>query len=171
MERTFKNMNKKTKKLLFVCCEVLLALAAFIMLFLPALGLKDTDTTYSGMQITFGYSAKVGALSVRYFEFSFMNFLTYIFAVAALVLAVLKLFIKDSKLITILVASLLVAAGIFFFLALPFTIVNDNIKTVIGAFGGNVKDAFTLAIGSILGGVFSILGGVVACVEFIVAKE
>ena len=164
-------MNKKTKKLLFICCEVVFALAAFVMLFLPAIAQKNSDATYSGMQVTFGYSAKVGALSLRYFEFSFMNFLTYIFVAASLVLAVLKLFIKDSKLITILVASLLVAAGIFFFLALAFTIVNDNIKTVIGALGGNVKDAFTLGIGSILGGVFAILGGVVACLEFIILKE
>ncbi len=164
-------MNKKTKKLLFICCEVVFAVAAFCMLFVPAVGIKDAEETFSGMNVTFGYSEKVLIAEVKVLEFSFMNLLTYIFAVAAAVLAVLKLFVKDSKVITLVVAALLIVAGVFFFLTVQFTIVNSDATKVVAAFGANVKDALTLGIGSILGGVFALLGGATACCEFFLAKE
>ncbi len=163
-------MNKKTIKLLFICCEVVLAIAAFCMLFLPAVGIKDSDTTYSGMNVTFGYSVKV-LLEVKVFEFSFMNLLTYIFAVAAAVLACLKLFVKDSKVITLVVSALLIVAGVFFFLTVQFTSVNANATSVIKAVGGDIKGGLTLGIGAILGGVFALLGGATACCEFFLVKE
>ncbi len=163
-------MNKKTKKLLFICCEVVLAVAAFVMLFLPAIGIKDTDTTYTGMNVTFGYS--VGSLvKVEYFGFSFMNLLTYIFVIAAAVLAVLKLFMKDTKVLTLVISALLIVAGVFFFLTVSFSSPNAGLTSLAKSLGGNLKDGLTLAIGSILGGVFAILGGVVACADFFLVKE
>lgn len=164
-------MNAKTKKLLFICCEVVLAAVAFIMLFLPVIGIKDTDTTYTGLNVAFGYSTKVILAEVKVLEFSFMNLLTYILVVAAAVLAVLKLFMKDTKVLTLVIAALLIVAGVFFFLTVQFTNPNTNASNVIKAIGGDIRGGLTLAYGSYIGGIAAILGGAVACCEFLVVKK
>ena len=47
-----KRKSSLGKPLSFVAA--VLGLVAVVMLFLPAIGIKDKDTTYTGLQITFG---------------------------------------------------------------------------------------------------------------------
>lgn len=173
-------MNKKTIKLLFICCEVVLAVAAFCMLFLPAVGIKDSDTTYSGMNVTFGYSVKV-LLEVKVFEFSFMNLLTYILVLAAIVLIILKFVFKKRMLFNLLIALILVVAGIFFFLTKQFTLLNESavnvtnfasaVSQLLGGGSFKAMDAFYLAAGPIVSGILVIIGGLLACCEIVLVKD
>ena len=71
-----KRKSSVGKPLSFVAA--VLGLVAVVMLFLPAIGIKDTDTTYTGLQITFGYQESLLGFEYTVFDFSFMNLLTYI---------------------------------------------------------------------------------------------
>ena len=73
------------------------------MMFLPAVGIKDTDTTYTGMQVAFGYTEVtklpiIGTeIKATIFNFSFMNMLTYILALVGVVFSILAALGKGSK--------------------------------------------------------------------------
>ena len=66
-----KNVNNKQ---IATLVSVLLGVIAVIMIFLPAIGVKDSETTYTGLQIVFGYSEKTVLGTAEFFAFSFMNF-------------------------------------------------------------------------------------------------
>ena len=50
-----KKANKQINVIVAFVAAVL-GVAAICMMFLPAIGIKDTDTTYTGMQVAFGYT-------------------------------------------------------------------------------------------------------------------
>lgn len=156
-----KRKSNLGKPLAFVAA--VLGLVAVVMLFLPAIGIKDTDTTYTGLQITFG--CKVPFLSHEYtiFNFSFMNLLTYILAVVGIVFSVLSAVGKGSKFASFIAAAAFAVSGVFFFLSVSYTLPNENASRIISliiAFVGDVKDVLTLAYGAIIGGVASLLAAV-----------
>ena len=106
--------------------SVLLGLAAIIMLFLPAVAVKDTDTTYTGLQVTFGYSVDIpiwGEAVV--FKFSFMNLLAYILAAAGVVFAILSAMGKSGKFASFIAAAAFIAAGVLFVIQ-PSFIIRDG---------------------------------------------
>ncbi len=77
--------KKKSKKQISSIVSLIsaaLGIVALVMIFLPAIGVKDTETTYTGLQIVFGYKGTTG---VTIFEFSFMNLLTYLLVIAGVV--------------------------------------------------------------------------------------
>ena len=90
-----KRKSSVGKPLSFVAA--VLGVVAVVMLFLPAIGIKDTDTTYTGLQITFGYKESLLGFEYTVFDFSFMNLLTYILAVVGIVFSVLSAMGKGSK--------------------------------------------------------------------------
>ncbi len=150
-----KRKSSLGKPLAFVAA--VLGLAAVVMLFLPAIGIKDTDTTYTGLQITFGYKESLLGFEYTVFDFSFMNLLTYILAVVGIVFSVLSAMGKGSKFASFIAAAAFAVAGVFFFLSVSYTMPNEDASKIISAFGGNIKDALTLAYGAIIGGVAALL--------------
>ncbi len=159
-----KRKSSVGKPLSFVAA--VLGLAAVVMLFLPAIGIKDTDTTFTGLQITFGYKGKVPSLGLEYtvFNFSFMNLLTYILAVVGIVFSVLSAVGKGSKFAAFIAAAAFAVSGVFFFLSVSYTLPNEGaskfISLIISFAGGDIKDVLTLAYGAIIGGVASLLAAV-----------
>ena len=152
----------------FDLCAAALALIALLLMFAPAIAYKDPDaslSTFNGFQTIFGYSESntVGGSTVTtyYIDFSFMNFLTFIFTVAAIVLLVLNNFGKGFKFLNLVAAGLLLVAGVFFFLTLAFTIAHRAEAYGIVTYGIDKSD-WHLGVGAILSGVFAILG---ACVS------
>ncbi len=146
------------KPLSFVAA--VLGLAAVVMLFLPAIGIKDTDTTYTGLQITFGYKESLLGFEYTVFDFSFMNLLTYILAVVGIVFSVLSAMGKGSKFAAFIAAAAFAISGVFFFLSVSYTLPNEDASKIISFVGGDIKDALTLAYGAIIGGVASLLAAV-----------
>ena len=130
------------------------------MLFLPAIGIKDTDTTYTGLQITFGYKDSLLGFEYTVFDFSFMNLLTYILAVVGIVFSVLSAMGKGSKFAAFIAAAAFAVSGVFFFLSVSYTLPNEDASKIISFVGGDIKDALTLAYGAIIGGVASLLAAV-----------
>lgn len=154
-----KRKSSVGKPLSFVAA--VLGLAAVVMLFLPAIGIKDTDTTFTGLQITFGYKGK-NSLGLEYtvFNFSFMNLLTYILAVVGIVFSVLSAMGKGSKFAAFIAAAAFAVSGVFFFLSVSYTLPNEGASKFISFVGGDIKDVLTLAYGAIIGGVASLLAAV-----------
>lgn len=146
------------KPLSFVAA--VLGLVAVVMLFLPAIGIKDTDTTYTGLQITFGYKESLLGFEYTVFDFSFMNLLTYILAVVGIVFSVLSAMGKGSKFAAFIAAAAFAVSGVFFFLSVSYTLPNEDASKIISFVGGDIKDALTLAYGAIIGGVASLLAAV-----------
>lgn len=153
-----KRKSNLGKPLSFVAA--VLGLAAVAMLFLPAIGIKDTDTTYTGLQITFGYKESLLGFEYTVFDFSFMNLLTYILAVVGIVFSVLSAMGKGSKFAAFIAAAAFAVSGVFFFLSVSYTLPNEDASKIISFVGGDIKDALTLAYGAIIGGVASLLAAV-----------
>ncbi len=153
-----KRKSSVGKPLSFVAA--VLGLAAVVMLFLPAIGIKDTDTTYTGLQITFGYKESLLGFEYTVFDFSFMNLLTYILAVVGIVFSVLSAMGKGSKFAAFIAAAAFAVSGVFFFLSVSYTLPNEDASKIISFVGGDIKDALTLAYGAIIGGVASLLAAV-----------
>lgn len=153
-----KRKSSVGKPLSFVAA--VLGLAAVVMLFLPAIGIKDTDTTYTGLQITFGYKESLLGFEYTVFNFSFMNLLTYILAVVGIVFSVLSAVGKGSKFAAFIAVAAFAVSGVFFFLSVSYTLPNEDASKIISFVGGDIKDALTLAYGAIIGGVASLLAAV-----------
>lgn len=131
--------------------SVLLGLAAIIMLFLPAVAGKITGTTYTGLQITFGYTTE-GLFSIEVFKFSFMNLLTYILAAAGVVFAILSAMGRSGKFASFIAAAAFIVSGVFFILAPSFLI----------GISENMEEAYELAVGGIIGAVCAFLAGLLS---------
>lgn len=153
-----KRKSSVGKPLSFVAA--VLGLVAVVMLFLPAIGIKDTDTTYTGLQITFGYKESLLGFEYTVFDFSFMNLLTYSLAVVGIVFSVLSAVGKGSKFAAFIAAAAFAVSGVFFFLSVSYTLPNEDASKIISFVGGDIKDALTLAYGAIIGGVASLLAAV-----------
>ena len=160
--------SKKCSINLWYCGVALLSLVALVMIFATSVKLNGalTGTTgYTGLQTTFGYTDE---FNLSMFSFSFMNLLTYLLVIAALVLATLKAFgcIKGKCADYVLIC-LFVVAGILFFLAPALSISKyaiDANKLV----EGSVRK--TLGIGSILSAVLCLVSAFVVCAKMMMKK-
>lgn len=146
----------------------LLGLAAICMMFLPAVGVKDTDTTYTGMQVTFGYAQSFIFGETQVFYFSFMNMLTYILALVGVVFSILAALGKGSKFANFIAATAFVVAGVFFFLTVQYIKFNDTASKAFNFFGGDAKNMFTLAYGAIVGGVLAFVAALANLVKLVI---
>ena len=151
---------------IFLAVAALLGVVAIIMMFAPHISAADGDLTYSGMQVTFGYTKTTEVLgskiSTKILNFSFLNLLAYILVLAGVVFVVLAMLGKLGRLASFVAMAAFVVGGVLFFLVLNMTAPNvgeatgDVADALIKAF----KDPFSLGIGAILAGVASILAGV-----------
>ena len=158
-------IKKHSDKILFGIC-LLLGIVAIILLVAPGISpkaeYKDIPgaTSYSMAQITFGHKINHPILGeVEVFKFSFPNLLTYILIVAGLACAVAALLGKGGKIVPFVAAGLLLVAGILYFCA-------GKLLNLAGEDSGTM----TIGIGSILGGIFSILAAVAAVVPVFIKK-
>lgn len=147
-----KRKNKNNASLALTALSVLGGLVAVIMLFLPAVAIKDTSNTYTGLQTAFGYTKGEGALKVEIFKFSFMNLLPYLLALGGLVFSALGAAGRGSKLGAIIAAAAFIAAGVFFIMS------NTFCEYLFG------KDVLAIAYGAIVAAVASFVAG--ACQLF-----
>jgi len=145
--------------------SIVLALVAFFLMFAPAIGIKDTDTTYSGAQVAFGYSKSAEILdstvTTQILVFS-AYFIPYLLIVAGLVFSVLSLLGKLGKISGIVAAFCYVAAGVFFFCAIPFSapFVSDKLGADLAAeYVKQAKEVMTLGAGAIVAGILSLISG------------
>lgn len=160
MAKKKKIMNKELKGILSIA-GIILGLVAVIMMFLPAIAIKDSDTTYTGLQVAFGAKETTtilgNTITAVIFEFSIMNLLTYAFLLGGVVFSVLSFINRGGKFASFIAMALTLVAGIFFFLTISFSLPGEGLKDLASLFGGNIKDSFILGAGSIIGAITSLL--------------
>lgn len=106
----------------------------------------ENVTTYTGLEAIFG---KEDVLL-----FSFMNLLSYILVLAALVLLILKLCgVLKSKVFDYVIVALFVVAAVFFFLTVQFVVWEESAKSVLDL----AQSTYALGAGTIVAGVLSLL--------------
>lgn len=158
--------------LILPLAAVVFAVVAVFMMFAPAATLtvegfgNSTTTSWTGAQLTFGYTSEVGStitIKTEVFKFSFMNLLPYILVAAGAVLSLLAMFGKKAaKLFGIVAAACYLVGGVFFFCVIPFALpVAENM----------LKD-YSLGAGAIVAGIFSIIPAlIIAANAFLVKKK
>ena len=148
---------------------ILFAVASVCMIFLNAVKHQVSESAdpsfYKGTQIVFGYSKKSGVISLQYLEFSFMAMLPYLLALVGAVLLVLNVVGKENKLLTLIAFAAFVVAAVFFFLTPKFPVLGKEERT--GIVYLIDKKYFSLAIGSILAAIFSIVSALCLAVKTI----
>lgn len=160
-------MIKKNWNKILLGVSLLLAAVAIILLVAPGIALKSDykaltaaglPESFSMAQITFGHTAKVAALGITItFKFAIANLLTYILIVGGMVCALLALLGKGGKIVPFIAAGLLLVGGVLYLCAGKLLVLE-----------GKNSGMYTIGIGSILGGVFSILSAcTAACVALI----
>lgn len=174
-----KKRKKSTLGLVFSAGAVLFAIAAVCMMFLNAVELVSGENVlaqYTGVQVAFGYSETYPLIGeVKFLNFSIMNLLPYILALAGAVVALLAALSKKSFLLNVIAVACFVAAAVFFFTAASYVSVagsegsgtlNVLVKNIVDALkdGDNLK----IAIGSLLGGVFSIVAAACSALKIFV---
>ena len=154
---------------ILLCSAALLALIALIVgLCAPAVSYtvellgKSNTTTYSGAQVTFGYTEKGDLLSVEVFKFSFGNFVPYLLTIVGMVFAVLALLGKLDKISAYVAAGCFLVAGILFFCAVAFTVPAAEKATMEG---------WKLGAGAIVAGIFAILSTACCVLKALVFKK
>ncbi len=149
----------------FDLAAAVLALAAIFMMFLPAVSIKGIDGTFQGIHVIFGYFKTPKDLlgnvyQVNYFGFSFMNLLTYILLIAAVVVLVLNMLGKGGKFANLIALALLIVVAVFAFCTIPFAVAGQN--EVLGSMVSMWKmEDLTLLGGPIVTGILAILAAVI----------
>ena len=122
----------------------ILGVASLIMLFFPAVTVADTQTTYSGLQVVFGY--KDGETILK---FSFLNLLTYLLIVVGIVFLIFNFINSTNYFLALYSAIAFIVAGILFFFTISFTMPEVAV----------MRETFSLGIGATLGGIFALIAG------------
>ena len=140
-----------TKKQLVLCCQVLLAVIAFFLLFAP--GINWGSTAISGFQVFFGYTEKGNYVSVTYSGASFGGIMTFIFMIAIIALPIVINFIKDKKIkmiLNVILATLAIIVAISLFLGTTGYMFNytftDSRPTNLSLGAGFIVDAILFII-------------------------
>ena len=162
-------------KLLFLCAEILLAVVALVLL-MATPGVKySLSTLIGGVENPIAGIACIFGSSDPKVNLTWTGLLSFIFiAVAILLLCVLCVFLVTKKkfafanLCKIIIAGLLIAAGVFVFFTVPaFTGANGD-----GSFAaGSIANAkYSIGAGWVIGAIVSIAAGAIAGVEVALDK-
>lgn len=162
--------NKIDAMLTFIA--VLLGVVSLVMLFVPNILIKDSETSYTGFQIVFGYvhSYKIlqQTVNTQVLTFSFMNFLTYVLVAVGIVFTVLSYISKGNKLAKLIATLSYLVAGVLFFFIIGFTMpvpVTVDIPGFISASLATqeeIRATYMLGAGAIVSGVCSIISGLLS---------
>ena len=166
-------MLKKINLKMILCgVAVLFGLISALMFFAPALKAETIlgDDTVSGMQIAFGDKDEGFAVSAY--------MLPFFLAIIGTVVAVVAMLGKGGKIVPIVAAVCFIGAGICYFLpmvlatpSIPEGLEGELKSEYIKEFREGMKEAYKLAAGAIVGGIFSIIAAVVSVVPVFVCKD
>ncbi len=122
---------------------------ATIMIFLPALGVQDSDSTYTGLQVVFGHEfLSLGGFGSGEIAFSMMNLIAY---TLPLIAALVLMFTKVNQLFPTILFG---AATVLLFLVPQFTVVTVSLLGTVT----EVDVEWTYASGIIIAALLSIIG-------------
>lgn len=146
--------KKSKRKLSSIIRFVLfgLGIATIVILFLPALGYADSDNTFTGMQVIFGYDmGSILGLAGGKINFNFLGLIALLLPIIASVVVLLN---GNKKTMLLLCAILFLGGTILFFLLPTYTQITTSI---LGKDSVSVPD-WSLCYGSIISGSLSAVG-------------
>lgn len=161
---------------LLAMLSIVCGVVSICMMFVKSInvvGYLNTSKEYTGMQATFGYTAENSKVSEL--AFSFMNLLPYILLVVAIVLVVLSILgVSKSKIVKFVACGLFVVSGILFFCEGSFTVLGDLFNNKATQIVGSITSAeitANLAVGAIVAGASSLVGGALMLLSTFMAKK
>ena len=164
-----KKKNNKLAQLLPII-SVVVGIISIVMMFLPAISIKDTETTYTGWQTAFGYTEESLFGEAVIFNFSLLLFIGFILLVAGVVLSIFHIVAPRSNFFALLAILCFVLAALCWFLQVQFLSVGDGF-TVGGILNPDLmKDYMQLGVGAILGGITSAISAVVCALPIFMKK-
>ncbi len=161
-----KKKNSKNNTLISAL-SVILGIVAIAMIFAPSIAIKNTEQTYSGLQIVFGFTESTFLGKIEHFSFSFMNLITYLAVVMGIIFTILGALGKGSKFASFIAIVAFVVSAVLFFMQITLCAPNQEMEKIISGLGqllgekSSIKDSFVLAYGSIVSAVCSILAALV----------
>lgn len=168
-----KSMASKQTRMIASLVAAVLGVAAILFLFAPAVVYKlkvgDATTNYSGFQMMFGYTQKVGdkiSVETKVLNFNFVAFLGFIFLIAAIVTSI---FNSKNLLIGLLPTLLFVLAAVMLFImpavfGIGYAPGADALELVKKA------GSFGLGWGAIVAAICAILGAAVTACKALFLK-
>ena len=164
-----KRKNTKSIQLMPVMA-IVLGIISISMMFLPAVGVTDTKTTYTGWQTAFGYTQEGIFGDAIIFNFSLILFIGFVLMVSAVVFAIFQAITPKNNSFAFLAVLCFVLATACWFLQIQFLSVGDGF-TLGGILNPDLaKDAMQLGIGAILGGITSACGAVACALPIFIKK-
>ncbi len=162
-----KKMKLLTLNNIMYALATILGVVAICLMFAPSISYtvtvlgKDVTTAYTGVQVTFGHNVK----DVAYLAFSFMNMLSYVLLLVAVVLTVLKLCgVLKSNIVNYVIVALYVVSAIFFFCTVSFTVFGEYFETL-----KNIE--WKLGVGAIVSGVLSIVSALLVLLTVVLKPK
>lgn len=172
--RSYEKMSKKILKWILCGTAAVFGFISAMMLFAPALVDKVVGLVeFKGSDIAFGKEIMMGQ-GFAVSAYMLPLFLALI-GVALMVVAALG---KGGKIVPIVAAVCFIGAGICYFLpmvlatpSIPEGLEGELKSEYIKEFREGMKEAYKLAAGAIVGGIFSIIAAVVSVVPVFVCKD
>lgn len=154
-----KKKSKNNAKSIALYVALIFGVLATAMIFLPSVvgvgNVFGPEVSYTGLQTAFGYkkSAEVlgSTVTTEILKMNVFSLLAYALPLASIVVGLL---FRNSKLFSFISAGGFIASGVFAFLSIttfPATVIGSEIAS--GLY------TYSLGIGAILSGVFSIIAG------------
>ncbi len=149
-------MLKNFKKY-FPLAALVCGIIVLVTIFLPVGSWGPHD--YSGLQVAFGDSDE-------YLEFSFLNTLAYVLAIAGGALAFLGAK-SNNKMMKFVAIGCFVLSAILFFCFKKFV----QLDGIGGSYAKEIRKQFDFEIGAILGAIFGLVGAAVTVADVMVKDE
>ena len=178
-------MAKKKKYSYFIAggIALLFGIAAFCMMFLPAVTFNLADSTtdgWTGAQLAFGYKETYPLIG----EVTILNFNILVFLAFALPLigGLLALIFKNGLITKIVTTACFVIGAVLLFSIVGLSgigrismdeenILSEAINSILNELYNAIDNTKGLGIGAILGGVFAVIGAVVCFFKGTIAKK
>lgn len=176
-------MSKKSKLKYFIpgAIALIFGIAAFCMMFLPAITFTAGNTTsdgYTGAQLAFGYKETYLGQEVTVLNFNFVALLAFLLPLAGGVIALIT---KNGFISKIISTACFVAGAVLLFSIVAYSGLG-NVKFDDSSILGSVANSFLeelykaidetkgLGVGAIVGGILSIVGAAVCFFKGTIAK-
>jgi hypothetical protein len=151
--------------------SVVVGILSIVMMFLPAISVKETKTTYTGWQTAFGYTEESLFGEAIIFNFSLLLFIGFIVLVAGVVISIFNIVTPKSNGFMWLAVGCFVLAMVCWFLQIQFLSVGDGF-TLSGLLNPDIaKEYMQLGVGAVLGGITSAISAVVLAVSILMKKQ
>lgn len=169
-------MAKKQKSniiQLFPIIGTVLGIIAVVMIFLPAISIKDTEVTYTGLQTAFGYTQE-GLFGDRIiFKFSLILFVGFIIAIGAVAFAVFHLLTPKNKSFLLFAVVCFVLSALCYFFQIELLSVGDGfLSELVGSYLNPdlAKETMQLGVGAVVGGIASVLSAIACALPIFIKK-